>query len=47
MRKNYTRLKMIHTDDNLKKPPKRTQQEKEARLYDLAKKIGVKIGGAK
>ena len=47
MRKDYIKLKMIHTDDDLKKPPKLTQQEKEARLYQLAKKIGVKIGGAK
>ena len=47
MKNKNIRIKMIHTDDELLKPPKLTQQEKEARIYTLAKKIGVKIGGAK
>lgn len=47
MKKNYTKLKMIHTDDELLKPPKMSQTEKEARLYALAKKINVKIGEKK
>jgi len=45
--KKKTKLKMIHTDVELLKPPKLTQTEKEARLYDLAKKINVKIGEKK
>lgn len=29
------------------KPPVMSQVEKEARIYEAAKKLGVKIGGAK
>ena len=39
------KLKMIHTDAELLKPPKMSQTEKEARLYAAAKKLGVKLGG--
>ena len=47
MKKDYIKLKMIHTDKELLKPPKMSQTEKEARLYALAKKIKVKIGDTK
>ena len=43
----YTKLRMRYTDEALKNPPVMSKVEKEARLFELAKKIGVKIGGAK
>lgn len=43
----YTKLRMQYTDESLKNPPVMSKTEKEARLLILAKKIGVKIGGAK
>lgn len=35
------------TEEKLKRPPVLSQQEKEARIYAQAKRLGVKIGGAK
>ena len=47
-KKQMIRLRMNFTDDDVvRKPPKLTQLEKEARLYKLAKELGVKIGGKK
>lgn len=44
--KRYVKLKM--TDEGaITKPHKMTKTEKTARLYRLAKKLGVKIGGDK
>lgn len=40
-------IKEKHTDEMLKRPPILSQQEKEARIYEAAKRLGVKIGGAK
>lgn len=45
--KRYTKLKMRYTDEETLKPPKMTKEEKKERLYRLAKKLGVKIGGDK
>ena len=43
--KNYTKLKMIHTDADLLKPPKMSKAEKEARIIALAEKLNIKVGG--
>lgn len=39
-------MKRGRKPEKLTKPPIMSQVEKEARIYDVAKKLGVKIGGA-
>ena len=42
-----TTIKDKNTEEQLKRPPVLTEQEKVARIYDGAKRLGVKIGGMK
>lgn len=44
---NTGKIKSQHTDETLKKPPVMSQTEKEARIYEAAKRLGVKLGGKK
>lgn len=46
-KRNMIKLDMGKRTEKVKGPAPMSDIEKEARLYALAKKIGVKIGGAK
>lgn len=47
-KRHMIKLNMNYTNDQIKNmPPRISEQEKTTRLYLLAKKLGVKIGGGK